>query len=347
MTAKHKKKPLKNVLVREFIILAVIVFVFARLLIATPIKGGTTIFTFILFALYTAPFIFMGNPVFVKRWQKSMNRINLWITAAAAWLLLILYGLATRQISGLQSGLLMIYTFIPLGLNHIRPKHKQALLWQDIGILAVLWISLEFGRIGTIYLPPVHSFVSLTMIFGLLLLLYIYLIRLDFPLGYTFRLTTREWTIALFHFMILFVILVVIGGQTGFIRIADRLPGFQELLEKLVFIGFFVAIPQEILFRGVLYTLIEKKLQNRRYNVLWALLISSLIYGLAHINDLYAPIINLTFNGRTIPIPWAFMIMSTMAGLFYGWVYIRTRKVAASALTHFLINASWFIFFNG
>ena len=346
MTAKHKRKPLKSVLTREFIILGVIVFIFARVLIQTPVGGGLTVITFLLFALFTAPFIFMGNPVFVKRWQKSQDRINIRIMAAAAWLILVLYGLLTGQISALQSLLFFLYTAIPLVLLVIRPKDKQSLLWHDLLILAILWISLEFGRIGTVNLPPVHAFVSLSMLYGLLLLLYIYLIRLDFPLGYEYRLETKEWTTALLNFMILFVLLAVIGGQIGFISIAKRLPGFHELLVRLVSIGFFIAIPQEILFRGVLYTLIEKKLQNRRYNVLWALVISSVIYGLAHINDVYTPVAQVSLGSVGFPVPWAMMLFATLSGLFYAWVYIRTRKITAAALTHFLINASWFLFFS-
>ncbi|MDZ7723806.1 MAG: CPBP family intramembrane glutamic endopeptidase [candidate division KSB1 bacterium] len=284
--------------------------------------------------------------MFVKRWQKSQGRINIRIIAAAGWLTLVLYGLLTDQVSVMQSLWLLLYTATPLLLLFIRPKDKQSLLWHDMVILAVLWVSLEFGGIGMVNLPPVHAFVSLSMLFGLLLLLYIYQVRLNFPLGYEYRLEQREWTVALFHFMILFVLLTVVGGQIGFVSMAKRLPGFHQVIVKLISIGFFIAIPQEILFRGVLYTLIEKKLQNRRYNVLWALVISSVIYGLAHINDVYAPVAQVSLGGAEFPVPWAMMLLATLSGVFYGWVYIRTRKITASALTHFLINASWFLFFS-
>jgi membrane protease YdiL (CAAX protease family) len=33
--------------------------------------------------------------------------------------------------------------------------------------------------------------------------------------------------------------------------------------------------------------------------------------------------------------------MATLAGLAYGWVWWRTRKVTVSAVTHTLVNALW------
>ncbi|MDZ7723807.1 MAG: hypothetical protein U5R06_13625 [candidate division KSB1 bacterium] len=62
MKTKHKRKPLKTVLTREFVILAVIVFIFARVLVQTPVGGGLTVITFILFVLFCRSFYFYGQP---------------------------------------------------------------------------------------------------------------------------------------------------------------------------------------------------------------------------------------------------------------------------------------------
>jgi membrane protease YdiL (CAAX protease family) len=35
--------------------------------------------------------------------------------------------------------------------------------------------------------------------------------------------------------------------------------------------------------------------------------------------------------------------LATIAGVAYGWVYVRTGKVTASAITHALVDAVWVI----
>jgi membrane protease YdiL (CAAX protease family) len=40
------------------------------------------------------------------------------------------------------------------------------------------------------------------------------------------------------------------------------------------------------------------------------------------------------------------VLMAALAGLAYGWVWRRTRKVTASALTHMLANLLWGIVFR-
>jgi membrane protease YdiL (CAAX protease family) len=42
----------------------------------------------------------------------------------------------------------------------------------------------------------------------------------------------------------------------------------------------------------------------------------------------------------------AYVVMATLAGLAYGWVWMRTRKVTASAITHMLVNLIWVTVFH-
>jgi membrane protease YdiL (CAAX protease family) len=34
----------------------------------------------------------------------------------------------------------------------------------------------------------------------------------------------------------------------------------------------------------------------------------------------------------------AYVILSSLAGLFYGWAYLQTGRLEAPVLTHFLLN---------
>jgi membrane protease YdiL (CAAX protease family) len=83
-----------------------------------------------------------------------------------------------------------------------------------------------------------------------------------------------------------------------------------------LFIALVVAAPilEELLFRGVMLDGLLK-----RYRPLTAILVSSTIFGLAHLN------------------PWQFVTAFVM-GCFAGWVYFRTQSVGPCILIHGTIN---------
>jgi uncharacterized protein len=60
-----------------------------------------------------------------------------------------------------------------------------------------------------------------------------------------------------------------------------------------------------------------------------ALLVASALFGLAH------------FGGG-----WLYVIAATLAGLGYGWAYLRTKRIEASMFVHFALNATHFLFFT-
>ena len=42
---------------------------------------------------------------------------------------------------------------------------------------------------------------------------------------------------------------------------------------------------------------------------------------------------------------WKFAILATLAGIFYGWAYVRAGSVRASMVTHAIVVATWRTFF--
>jgi membrane protease YdiL (CAAX protease family) len=79
-------------------------------------------------------------------------------------------------------------------------------------------------------------------------------------------------------------------------------------------------ILEELLFRGIILDGLLKK-----YSPLTAILISSLLFGLAHLN------------------PWSF-INGLIIGTFSGWIYYKTRSVLPSIIIHASANLSGFLF---
>lgn len=79
-------------------------------------------------------------------------------------------------------------------------------------------------------------------------------------------------------------------------------------------------ILEELLFRGIILDGLLKK-----YSPLISILISSLLFGFAHLN------------------PWQF-VNGLIIGIFSGWVYFRTRSVLPSIIIHASANLSGFLF---
>jgi membrane protease YdiL (CAAX protease family) len=130
--------------------------------------------------------------------------------------------------------------------------------------------------------------------------------------------------------VILAAIAIPLGLAIGFIR-----PVFDaaELLLLPVMLGaifLFNALPEEILFRGLLQNWIEKGTRNRAA----ALVMASVIFGLAHLN-----------NGSPVP-NYRYALMATIAGVFYGLVWRSKRNVLTSSMTHTLVNTGWNLFFR-
>lgn len=175
---------------------------------------------------------------------------------------------------------------------------------------------------------PVHlwTFVPLT------LLLFLVLHPLE-GIGFTFHLDLRDLKFSMIGFLAFIIAGLFVGLEIGFLHLNLVVPGILDLFIRAIGIYVLVALAEEVFFRGIIQNLLTKRLGNERL----ALVIASIIFGLSHLN-----------NPRPrFPAPnWAYVLMATIAGLAYGWVWIRTRKVTASAITHMATNLIWSIIFH-
>lgn len=96
----------------------------------------------------------------------------------------------------------------------------------------------------------------------------------------------------------------------------------------------FISIPsmfEEVAFRGIALTVFLNKYSERK-----SIIFSSIGFGLIHL-------INLAMGRETVwvlgQVVWAFII-----GLFYGYVFVRTRSLLPPMIVHYLSNAFIFSF---
>jgi len=348
----HQRAPLlKDVRLGLFLII-VLIFTFAFYLVRVPSAGlGLTLSAFLALILLVTPYILLANSTLIKVLRKDLesNPKQVWILPSFLFVLFLLYALISGKIDGIGVLTGFLYCFVPFLLVIPLKNSSPVLTIWDALLILFLWLPVEFGFVPELGIPQAQSVVSLYLLIGLNILLYIYLIVRQLPdTGYTFRLKDHEWRTAIMNFLILLVIVIVIGLLTQFITFSRYMPSFGEMIQKLLFICFFVALPEEILFRGVILNLIEKRLSGLKNAAVTAVVISSVIYGLAHGNNANSPFFDISLGSLGVwQVPWAFIILTTIAGFFYGLTYIKTRKIFAAAIVHLLINWVWFVLFSG
>jgi len=92
---------------------------------------------------------------------------------------------------------------------------------------------------------------------------------------------------------------------------------------------FFTCFAEEALFRGMIQRFVQFRLQNVRFGKWIAIIIGALLFGAAH----YAGGVK-------------YILLASVAGLFYGYAFMKTEKIEASILAHFLVNSVHFTFFT-
>jgi hypothetical protein len=202
----------------------------------------------------------------------------------------------------------------------------------DLLVVLALWLPVELRWLsGSFPWPEGGTGSLLGGLLGLDLLLYLMLVarRLE-GVGYSLVPRRRELPAAVGAFGVFLAVAAPIGLLTGFVRPGRAAGGVPEILGAAIGIFFFTGIPEETLFRGFVQGLLERWSSRP-----WAATVgAAVVFGAAHLN-----------NG---PRPdWRYALLATLAGVAYGWVYQKTRRVAPAALTHALVDLTWVSLFRG
>lgn len=157
--------------------------------------------------------------------------------------------------------------------------------------------------------------------------------------GFDFHFRWSDWKTGLRELLFFTPVVILLGLALGFIHPHCN-PGFSTLqpLQLLTPIGrafiswvgifVFVAVLEELFFRAWVQNLLERRLGRTV-----ALVVASVLFGLSH------------FNKRSAHFNWRYVILATIAGLFYGRAWREQRRVAASAITHTFVDWLWYLWF--
>jgi len=200
----------------------------------------------------------------------------------------------------------------------------------DYGAAILIWLPVQFRWMYRVfpYPPPLTHTLTVLMALSTGVAAFVLIRRLE-GVGYAVEWKPDfAWNFA-FHFVVFAAVAIPVGMKIGFLRWAPTLARARYLPLEALGILLFTAWPEEFLFRGVLQNLLSKTFKNE-----WAgLTIASVIFGLSHI--FHAPYPN-----------WKYVLLATIAGIFYGRAWMKTRSLVPGVLIHFLVDFSWHILFK-
>ncbi|MGA8306291.1 MAG: CPBP family intramembrane glutamic endopeptidase [Candidatus Acidiferrales bacterium] len=200
----------------------------------------------------------------------------------------------------------------------------------DYAAAAIVWLPVEFRWMYRLFPFPPQLTHTLTILLALStgVAAFVVVRRLE-DIGYSIKWARGSGWIVLSHFLLFAAIAVPLGIGIGFIAYDPSFVRLRSLPVAVIGITFFTAWPEEFLFRGILQNLFSRTLKSQ-----WiGLATASVVFGLSHI--LHAPFPN-----------WKYVILATIAGVFYGHAWMKTGSLLPGALVHALVDISWHVLFR-
>jgi membrane protease YdiL (CAAX protease family) len=142
--------------------------------------------------------------------------------------------------------------------------------------------------------------------------------------GFDLRLRLNDARVGLRELVFYTPMAIALGLSLGFLHLHTSWPRLSQLAGAYVFTFFFIAVPEELFFRGWLQNLLERRLG--RYP---ALFLTAALFGLSH------------WNKRAAHFNWRYVLLAALAGIFYGRAWRQDRRVGASAITHASVDTIW------
>lgn len=255
---------------------------------------------------------------------------------AAALLLTVPYFVLTIPQGTFQWPLAVLLAAICLLVAFVLHRWRTPGNWADLIILLVLGLTIDLGLLSrpwfltapgvALWPAGLGGFPKMMMAN---LALYGYLVIKPLPgIGYDLVPELHDFKTGLREFIFYAPIVLVLGFSLGFLHWQGLMSRPAQFPAAWMFTFIFVALPEELFFRGLVQNLLEK--QMGRVPALWT---ASVLFGLSHFNK------GAVFN-------WRYVILATIAGLFYGRAWRPRRRLFASSVTHATVDAVWSVWFR-
>jgi membrane protease YdiL (CAAX protease family) len=264
------------------------------------------------------------SPALVTGLSRSLPRF---LQICAPVLFCIPYALTAKAFGVFHWGWLAIYALVPVTVTFLLDQAKsedpaRRGNWRDFIVLIALGLAVDFRWLEPAWPPGLSALGKMLLldagIFGFLVVR-----KLD-GVGFDLRLTRRDLLRGGFEYLLYALIGAPLGLWLGFLHFHAVSPSPLRAVTAFVFTLLFIAIPEELFFRGWLQNLLERRMGRTA-----ALLATTILFGLAH------------WNKRALHFNWRYVLMAAIAGVFYGRAWRAQRRVGAAALTHSLVDTTW------
>jgi membrane protease YdiL (CAAX protease family) len=217
----------------------------------------------------------------------------------------------------LAASLATIYSSFP-------PQNLRRFSWQDACVAVTLAGFVLSGQLRGIWNVPVNlDFMSRLFLIAAASWSWTF-VRLVPGLGYSFRVSAEVLKQAAINFFLFAVIAIPASLAMHFTSWNPRWPGIAEFLLDYVEIFLFIALLEELFFRGFLQSLLSENFRSR----VAAQAVVSVLFGLFHI--LHDPFPN-----------WRYVALASVAGWFYGSAFRISGSIFASSLVHAAVDTVW------
>lgn len=285
---------------------------------------------FVAFALILLPYWFFGFGL--AEWLRDRPRTR-WSRVLLPGLLVVPYlvfSIPRAEFRWIWAIALFAIPVAAAGLfefGSFQEEERQRFCWQDFVVLSMFFLPVEFGLLNGAF--PHSGLSALPKLVLVDAALYSYLVvrKLE-RIGYDFRIKVRDLTTGARECLFYTPIVLPVGFLLHFLHLHARWPAVSQVLGAILITFFFVAIPEELFFRGVLQNLLENRMGRPS-----SLLLASVLFGLSHFN-------------KPLPFNWRYVLLGSIAGIFYGRAWRDRRRIAASATTHTLVDVIWSLWFR-
>ena len=252
------------------------------------------------------------------------------LLGSAAFLVYLVYALGTSTFAIARVGAVALFVFAPLALA-ASAERKAAGAWQDFFLLAAVWVGVKFGPSHWVWpYPEAKLAYAFTVLLALNVALAAFvLMRRVGGIGYSIGWGGKWGLYITASFCIFACIAIPLGYVLHFISFAPQWGAWRTVPFTALAILFLTAWPEEFLFRGLLQNMLSRASKSDLAGW-WT---ASVLFGFSHITNLGFP-------------NWRYVILASIAGMFYGWTWRKTGSIFASAIVHALVDTTWHFLFR-